>query len=172
VSHTSRLLIFRFYSDKGVLARLIKRDNTTMSQSNPNTGSPASIFRLLGAILYDAIAVAAIWFFAAFIVVILRRGEAVSAGNIFFMAYLLVVSFAYFGFCWTRSGQTLGMSSWKIRLVDSKTRQSVGWACAAKRCAAAMVSLGALGIGFIWMIFDHDSRTVHDRISGSHIQRQ
>lgn len=143
----------------------------TMSQSNPNTGPPPSIFSLLGAILYDTIAVAAIWFFAAFIVVILRRGEAVSPGNIFFMAYLLVVSFAYFGFCWTRSGQTLGMRSWKIRLVDSKTRQSVGWACAAKRCAAAMLSLGVLGIGFIWMIFDHDSRTLHDRISGSHIQR-
>ncbi|HCU90183.1 MAG TPA: RDD family protein [Gammaproteobacteria bacterium] len=143
-----------------------------MSQSDPNTEPPPSFFRLLGAILYDALAIAAIWFFAALIIVILRQGEAVSPGNIFFLGYLLMVSFAYFGFCWTRSGQTLGMRSWKIRLVDSKTRQLVGWACAAKRCAAATLSLGVLGLGFIWMIFDHDSRTVHDRISGSHIQKQ
>ena len=78
---------------------------------------PPSIFRRLAAVLYDVIALAAIWFFATLIVVIVRKGAAVDPGNPFFMLYLLVFAYAYFGFCWTRSGQTLGMKSWKITLV-------------------------------------------------------
>ncbi len=143
-----------------------------MTQSNRDLGSAPSILRLFGSILYDIIALTAIWFFAALAVVIIRQGEAVGAGNSLFMAYLLAVAYAYFGFCWTRGGQTLGMKSWKIRLVDSETNQSIGWARAATRCTAALLSLGAVGIGFIWMVFDTDSRTWHDRMSGSHLLRE
>ena len=159
------------YLAASVLAASIKRDNRAVSQPHPHLGSPPSIFRLFGSILYDIIAIAAISFFAALVVVIFHRGEAVSSGNIFFMVYLLAVAFLYFGFCWTRGGQTIGMKSWKIRLVDSETNQAIGWPRAATRCAAACLSLGVVGIGFIWMVFDTDSRTWHDRISGSHLLR-
>jgi uncharacterized RDD family membrane protein YckC len=134
--------------------------------------SPPSIFRLFGSILYDIIALAAIWFFAALIVVIVRHGEAVNSGNVFFMTYLLAVAYAYFGWCWTRNGQTLGMKSWKIRLVATETEQTVGWKCAAIRCIAALVSFSALGLGFFWAVFDPDSRTWHDRISRSHLEKE
>jgi uncharacterized RDD family membrane protein YckC len=150
----------------------IKRDNKPLSQSSNHVLPPPSIFRIFGAILYDIIALGAIWFFAALIVLVFRQGETVASGSIVFSLYLGVVAYAYFGFCWTRSGQTLGMKCWRIRLVDSKTDRAIGWASAATRCAAAMVSLGVLGLGFFWAIFDHNSRTWHDRLSGSHLLRE
>ena len=133
--------------------------------------SSPSIFRLFGAILYDLIALLAIWFFAGLIVVISLQGNAVDPGNLLFLIYLIAVAYAYFGWCWTRSGQTLGMKSWKIRLVANETRQSIGWKCAAIRFAAAIISLSALGLGFFWSVFDRDSRTWHDRISRSHMRK-
>ena len=156
----------------GVLAATIRRDNSAVSQSNSYVGSPPSLLRIFGSILYDIIALAAIWFFAALFVVIFRLGEAVDAGNVLFMIYLLAVAYIYFGFCWTRSGQTLGMKSWKIRLVTSETNQTIGWMQAATRCAAALLSFSALGLGFLWAIFDHKSRTWHDLLSGSHLRRE
>jgi len=103
------------------------------------------------------------------IIVIALQGKAVDPGNLLFLLYLIVVAYAYFGWCWTRSGQTLGMKAWKIRLVTTEADQTIGWKCAAIRFAAAILSLSALGLGFFWSVIDCDSRTWHDRISGSHM---
>jgi len=129
-----------------------------------------SIFRRLAAVLYDVIALAAIWFFATLIVVIVRKGEAVDPGNPFFMLYLLVSAYAYFGFCWTRSGQTLGMKSWRITLVATGTDEPVDWKRAMIRFIAAIASWAAVGAGFLWAVVDRDRRTWHDRISRSHLR--
>lgn len=131
--------------------------------------SSPSIFRLLSSILYDLIALAAIWFFAGLIVVIALQGKAVDPENLLFLLYLIVVAYAYFGWCWTRGGQTLGMKAWKIKLVTTEADQTIGWKCAAIRFAAAILSLSALGLGFFWSVIDRDSRTWHDRISRSYM---
>ena len=142
-----------------------------MLQPSTHVSASPSIFRLLGSILYDFIALAAIWFFAGLIVVISMKGEAVDSGNLPFLIYLIAVAYVYFGWCWTRSGQTLGMKSWKIMLVAAEAGETIGWKCAAIRFAAALLSLGELGLGFFWSILDPDSRTWHDRISRSHLQK-
>ena len=131
--------------------------------------SSPSIFRLLSSILYDLIALAAIWFFAGLIVVIALQGKAVDPENLLFLLYLIVVAYAYFGWCWTRGGQTLGMKAWKIKLVTTEADQTIGWKCAAIRFAVAILSLSALGLGFFWSVIDRDSRTWHDRISRSYM---
>ena len=136
-----------------------------MIQAECKSRSPASLWRRLAAIVYDAIALAAIWFFAALFVVISLKGEAVPSGNLLFMLYLLLAAFAYFGFCWTRSGQTLGMKSWKITLLSDGPRQAVSWTQAGTRFFSAIASWGVFGLGFLAAAFDNENRTWHDRLS-------
>jgi uncharacterized RDD family membrane protein YckC len=149
---------------------VVRRDNSTVLLETALPQSPPSIFRRLASIVYDMVALAAIWFFATLAVVIVRKGEAVTPGNPSFIVYLLVTAYAYFGFCWTHTGQTLGMKSWKIALVATGRDRPVGWTLAAIRFGVAIVSWGALGLGFLWAVFDPDRRTWHDRISRSHLR--
>lgn len=126
--------------------------------------------RVLASIVYDSMALGAIWFFATLAVVIARKGEAVAPGHPVFMLYLLFAAYAYFAWCWTRSGQTLGMKSWKIALVATDTGQTVGWTLATLRFLCAILSWGAFGLGFVWVLLDPQRRSWHDRISRSHLQ--
>lgn len=129
-----------------------------------------SLYRRLAAAFYDAIALAAIWFFATLAIVLILKGEAIHPGNPFFMFYLLATAYAYFGFCWTRGGQTLGMKAWKIAVVANHRDRPVDWKCAAVRFVAAALSWAALGLGFGWALIDRERRTWHDRISNSHLR--
>jgi uncharacterized RDD family membrane protein YckC len=133
------------------------------TETTPET--PTSLWRRFAAIVYDTIALAAIWFFAALIVVILMKGEAVPSGSLLFTVYLLLAAFAYFGFCWTRSGQTLGMKSWKVILINDEAQNAVTWTQAGARFCIAMVSWALFGVGFLAAWVDEDNRTWHDRFS-------
>ena len=83
-------------------------------------------------------------------------------------AYLLMVSFLFFGWCWTHGGQTLGMRAWKIRLVnfDGKT---VSWSQALTRFCLALLSWLPFGLGFIWSLFEPQRMAWHDRYSKSRL---
>jgi len=138
-----------------------------MSQHSNTVCRRPSWFRRLAAISYDAIALLAIWFFATLIVVIVRKGVAVAPGNPYFTAYLLFCAYAYYAYCWTHTGQTLGMKAWKIALVRRDGEPAVDWRHAALRFAAALLSLAALGLGFVWALFDRDHLTWHDHLSNT-----
>ena len=126
-----------------------------------DTGSP-TIFRVMGAWLYDALAVLAIWFFATLLIVIIQRGAAIEPGNPFFMLYLGFCAFAYFGSCWRYGGQTLGMKAWKFTLRGDPPGPPVGWPAVAVRFAVAGFSALCFGLGFLWPLFDGRRRTWHD----------
>ncbi|MFT4580766.1 MAG: putative RDD family membrane protein YckC [Gammaproteobacteria bacterium] len=136
-----------------------------MLAQHPPSNSFPSLVRQLAAIMYDLIALAGIWFFAILVVLIARKGEAIEAGNMLFRGYLLITAYAYFGFCWTRTGQTLGMKSWKIMLVGCNSANRISWRQCALRFCGALVSWGVFGLGFFWILVDRDHRSWHDRLS-------
>ena len=116
---------------------------------------------------YDGLALLAIWFFATLPIVVVRHGIAIDAGNPFFTLYLAATTYAYFGYCWGRSGQTLGMKSWRFRLVPFGGPGPITWKQTALRLLGAAVSLAVCGLGYVWALFDRDGRTWHDRLSGT-----
>ena len=61
-------------------------------------------------------------------------------GNPLFLGYLLLVTFAYFGWCWTRAGQTLAMRAWKVG-IEREGGGRPGWREAALRYLGALSSL-------------------------------
>lgn len=98
---------------------------------------PAGLLRRLAAQVYDFLLVAALWFVATFTLLPLTGGEAITPatqGGLewFYRGWLAAVAFGYFGFCWVRGGQTLGLRAWRSRL-QSAEGASGGWVDAALR---------------------------------------
>jgi len=132
---------------------------------HPNKlGRPPSFFRRLAAAAYDGLLLLAIWFFATGVLLPLNHGQAFTAGQWFYPLYLLLVSFTFYGWFWTHGGQTLGLRAWRL-VVLSEDRQPLSWRQAALRFVCALLSVGCLGLGFLWILIDKDRRAWHDRLS-------
>jgi uncharacterized RDD family membrane protein YckC len=145
-----------------------------MSNAAPNLSAPAALGWRLLAIVYDLLPVLALCFATAALVLLLRGGTPVAAGSPAAwgeFALMLLVCFAYFGFSWRRGGQTLGMRAWRLQLV-SIAGGVPGWRQLALRFAVAGLSLGCVGIGFLWALLDRERRTWHDLASGTVVHRR
>ena len=126
-----------------------------------------SFRRRLAALIYDAIAVTAVVYFAAFVPVLAAGGQALAPGNALFALYLLMVIFAYFAISWRR-GRTLGMQAWKIEIVDMDGGRPGGRAVALRFCAAG-IALALGGLGYLVALLDRERRTWPDRWSGTRL---
>ena len=126
-----------------------------------NVGLP----RRLGAILYDMLLLLAILLVASLPWVIsgIHQGQ---AGYIFYVMFTYTLIPIYYTGFWACGGQTLGMKTWKIRVVDLGGN-SIGWRVSLLRMVYAIVSTAAFGIGFIYAFFDKQNRTWHDILSKS-----
>ena len=139
--------------------------------SSPQAGRPVrpGLLRRLAALVYDALLLFALLFAATVPVLIATGGRAVAPNEPTYTLWLLAVSYAYLGWCWTRSGQTLGMRAWRMR-VRTRDGRRLGWRHALARFAAGLVSIGAAGAGLLWVAFDRDGLSLHDRLSGTALE--
>lgn len=136
---------------------------------------PASLIKQLAAMVYDSLLIFAVLFFASAVVLLFNRGEAIES-NPAFSAYLLFTLFTYYAWFWRKSGQTLGMRAWKIRIV-SELGGNPGWGTSYLRLIFALLSISCLGLGYLWRLFkpytwhDHFSQTrIVDLSSARHRQ--
>lgn len=144
----------------------------TRPGSRPPGSSPnvrPGLLRRLAALLYDALLLFTVLFAATVPVLLHTGGQAISPNNLAYTLYLLAVSYVYLGWCWTRSGQTLGMRAWRMR-VRTRRGEPLGWRRSFVRFAAALVSIGAAGIGLLWVAVDRDRLSLHDRLSGTALE--
>ena len=139
--------------------------------SNP---MPAGLGKRLLAISYDLLLLAALLFIAEILPVALNHGTAINPGNgwlVFYVLhplYLLFVCFGFLGWFWTHGGQTLGMKTWKLKMV-SLNEGAISWQQAGLRFATSLLSWLCGGLGFIWIVFDKDKRSWHDRVSATKV---
>ena len=127
----------------------------------------AGLFRRLAAILYDSLLIIAIWLITTLLLVAFINDGTALQGPLFqFGLYLEACLF--YSYFWRLRGQTLGMQVWKIKLV-SPSLQTLSWQECFARLFFALVSVSMLGLGFIWMLFDPDRLTWHDRASGTRV---
>jgi uncharacterized RDD family membrane protein YckC len=121
--------------------------------------------RLSAAMFYDLLLLVAILFFATLLALPFNQGKAFE-GQFIYPIYLVAVSFLFYGWFWTHGGQTLGLKSWKIKLISEK-EQAITWQQALIRFVTAILSWSCLGLGFLWALFDKQNRTWHDILSKS-----
>jgi uncharacterized RDD family membrane protein YckC len=130
--------------------------------------TPPGLWRRFGAVVYDGLLLTAVLFAATAVLLPFTGGEAVRPSQGWYTAYLVLVSFGYFGWFWTHGGQTLGMRTWNLRLVGAGSNGAT-WPQALVRFAGACLSWLALGMGFLWMLVDRDRQTWHDHLSNTRI---
>ena len=121
--------------------------------------------RRLASMLYEAILLFAVAFFAGFAFHFASRG-AVPEGTLRLAHQLLLVAVfaAYFLWCWLRGGQTLAMKAWRVRLVAV----TPGKALLRFLLALALVPTG---VSILWALFDRDRQFLHDRLAGTRLVR-
>jgi uncharacterized RDD family membrane protein YckC len=109
-------------------------------------------------------------FLATALLLPLTGGAAIPAYQPLFQVYLLCVSFGFFAYFWRRGGQTLGMQAWHIRLVN-QAGGAISLRQALLRFSIAWLSAAALGLGFVWALFEPQRRTWHDLAAGTRVIR-
>ncbi len=131
---------------------------------------PAPFLVRIAAMFYELLLVTAVVFVASFIIIPVVGELHAAWQRHLFQAYLLGVLFAYFSAFWLRSGQTLAMKTWRIRLV-SLDGGALSFRQAAVRFALAVPGLLLAGAGLWWAWFDRDRQFLHDRIAGTRLIR-
>jgi uncharacterized RDD family membrane protein YckC len=134
------------------------------------------LFRRFAAMVYDSLLLTAVSILYGFVAVgvnVLIQGtpepghrtEWGYAGPALFAGWIGVLVF-FFCYFWHKAGQTLGMKTWRMKIL-STTGELPNYRQCLIRCCCAPVSLLCLGAGYWWMLVDADRQTLHDRISGT-----
>ena len=120
---------------------------------------------------YDALLIVALLMLATLALLPFTHGQAIAIGTPLWYGYrvlLLAVIVGYFGWFWTHGGQTLGMLAWRIRVVRLDG-SGLRWRNVGVRLAAALLSWLVVGLGYLWLYFDRERLTWHDRLSATRV---
>ena len=128
----------------------------------------APLKRRLISLVYEALILAALLLAATLPIVLLTRGWDHLYSRLTLQTGLLIICGGFYVAQWRGMGQTLPMKTWKLRLVCADgtpvTRMR-----AAGRYAVALVSISAMGMGFLWAVLDRDKQFLHDRLAGTRL---
>ena len=137
-------------------------------KDNTAPATAANLARRLGSLCYETLLLAAILFGAGWVFLAIERLLPSALARPLLQVYLLAICAVYFIYCWTRSGQTLPMKTWRIRLV-TRRGGALSAGRAALRYMLALVSIAAAGIGYWWALVDRDGQFLHDRLAGTRL---
>ena len=143
-----------------------------------------SIFRRFTAMIYDTLLLAACLLAGSAIINILavlsaEKGTIIEgkiALNDQWQLVLFIFSafiyWAFFCYFWVKSGQTLGMQTWRMRIDNLKPGQEnvrITYTQASIRLVAAFFSFACFGLGYFWCLIDKNKQTWHDKLSNSQL---
>ena len=139
-----------------------------MDSPNLHKLETAGFMRRMLAAVYDWLLVIALMMILSTPVIAIL-GDAISPANLLYRAAMLLVAVAFFTGFWSHGGQTLGMKAWRLKL-RRRDGSPVTLARAGLRFAIASAALLAAGLGFVWMLWDKDGLTWHDRWSDTTVE--
>ncbi len=127
------------------------------------TSKAPSVFKLGASLLYESLTLIAILFVSACLFIWLFGDASAGFKRLALQLFLWGVLAGYYIRCWMKSGQTLAMQAWKLKLVDADGAL-LGLRLAAMRFVLATLSLMIAGLGFLWAIVDRQHLYLHDRL--------
>ena len=122
--------------------------------SNPDCTQTPSLIKLGACFIYDALAVVALCFVSALVVIILIGDASYGLKRYLLQVVLWLAIGIYFVWCWKKTGQTLAMKTWQLKLV-SKDGQLLPLNLAMARYVLSTLSLVLFGLGFLKIRFYH-----------------
>jgi len=120
-------------------------------------------------LVYEGILLFGILFVSSYAFLSIAREAQSGWHRALFQAYLLCVCGAYFVFCWTRTGQTLALKTWRMRII-TEDGQPLTLSRALWRYLLSIPGMLS-GISLIWAAFDKDRQFLHDRLAVTRIVR-
>jgi uncharacterized RDD family membrane protein YckC/cytoskeletal protein CcmA (bactofilin family) len=84
--------------------------------------------------------------------------------------FIMVILAAYGACLWKYRGSTVGGIIFGLRVVRMDDRP-IDWPTSIVRALGCFLSLVALGLGFIWVAFDSERQSWHDKIAGTTVVR-
>lgn len=137
--------------------------------------SAPSLLRRFAAMVYDSLLLMAISILYGAIMAGINVaikgtppiGERITWGGfgvVVFIGWILTIGF-FFCYFWHRSGQTLGMKTWRMKVVNYDNLNTPSYTRCMVRVLCAPISLCLLGIGYLLMYTNTERQTLHDKIS-------
>ena len=90
------------------------------------TNKKVSLLRIVAATIYDSLLMLGVWFLAGSLALGVKfvfTGEVSSLNPVTGMSLVILSTWLYFALFWIYGGKTLGMSSWKLRIVSQDGNQ-------------------------------------------------
>lgn len=153
--------------------------------STAGVGSPAGFGARLGAYIIDALVVGVPAGILVFIGIAMAPTEIVVCDDgfglceqptgtgwaIIVLFYLagVVGAFAYYAVLEGGTGQTVGKKALNIKRIDAVTGQPIGGGRAVGLMFARVVSGLPCYLGYLWMLWDQDQQTWHDKMLTSRV---
>lgn len=181
------------------------RSSSTPQASAENTArtEPAGLMIRLFALVYDGLLLVALWMITSAILVPFGTPEKAAQAHqltvasptfrqfVLFPA-LVLVTWLFYGYFWTRIGQTLGMQTWRLQVLRADGDHLL-WRDAVTRCASAClfplvcgliaqlvwdsnagfllsVTLGFL-FNYLWLLWSARGLAWHDQLSATRVWR-
>lgn len=146
----------------------------------------------IAAMIYDGVLLFGIGFAVVLAVLLLAGASEGPVHRLVLQAALFIGFGAYFTVCWSRTGQTLALKTWKLQVVDARGRPPALARAVARYVLAYSLALpgavyvwwnqparagalAALAAGLLLMLlpalFDRQRRLLHDWWSGTRVVR-
>jgi uncharacterized RDD family membrane protein YckC len=137
------------------------------------SGANAGFGRRLAALVYDFLLLAALLMIYTGGALFFTRGAAVvpataGAWVYLYRAGLVLLIAGYYLLNWLRSGQTLGMRAWRLRVVTD-SGQPLPWSAAVRRVFFGALAWAPAALGVLWLYVDPDQLALHDRLSKTRV---
>lgn len=137
---------------------------------------PAALWKRLFAIVYDSLVLGAItllyFAIATYVFTALLEVPAENyrpnTQSVWVQIGWVCSLLLFYCFFWMRVGQTVAMKAWNLQLISSRGRALTLNQCLA-RCIIGFLGFSLGGLSYVWMLFDKDKLTLHDRLTQTRI---
>lgn len=138
----------------------------------------APLWRRFAALAYDSLILCAVALLysalvtAVFALVLDRQSSAFQpmfsgAWSSLGLIFTLVLFYSWF---WHKSGQTIGMKTWRIAVVDAKALdRPPSWKQCWLRCLSGVPSFWVFALGYLYRWLDPERACLHDRLSATRV---
>ena len=135
----------------------------------PNS-NPVSLPRRVLVIIYDSILLAAVFIFTSLPIIIPFKITIEHTFYPLYIIYIYFIAFIFFAWNWTHGGQTLGLKTWKIKLI-ADSGKNVTWKQSFLRYIGSLICWLSCGIGFLWCYTNKDRLAWNDIISKTRLTK-
>lgn len=157
--------------------------DSNIDDSEHNSLRAAGLGKRLAAMFYDSMLLIGILFLATAVLGFASgswqldnaplEGEVVHelppvVSGLGYQLYLVALIYLFNCYFWWKNGQTLGMQSWRLRVIDEQG-ETPDWGRCSLRWLVSVVSLLAGGLGYWWALWQRDGRSWHDLASKTRV---